>query len=149
MPIAKNDAGWVTLEQLELLTKQTDEVLLVHDGSIQYAGGKVADVQLKAGVLAVQMGRISIMGWDVDGVREWPTLNVEENWGKYHNYSRTIEGAVIRSIARGWGCSLEDILNESSIWLRDEFFEREVGTLVGKPFVEDVHIIRRPKAKVE
>lgn len=130
-----------------MLAKQTDEVLLVHDASIQMAGGKVADVELKGGVLALGMGTMMILNFEDRSWVEWPTLENEEKWGEHNFHSRSVEGVVIRSLAKEWGCSLQEVLKASSFSSDDEVFEREVGTLAGKPFLDDATIIRRPKEK--
>jgi len=147
VPVAQTDSGWVSLEQIRMLAKQTDEVLLVHDLSIQMAGGKVADVELKAGVFAMGMGTMTVLDFEDRGWFEWPTLENEEDWDEHKFHSRSVVGAVVRSLAKEWGCPLKEVLKASSFSSDDEVFEREVGTLAGKPFLDDVIIIRRPKPK--
>jgi hypothetical protein len=149
LPVARTASGWVTPEQIEELAKSVNEALLVHDAAVDLAGGQVAKPQLNEGVFAVDVGALTIVHtqhWDWDCF-EWPPLETEQNWGDHKFYSRSIQGAVIRSLAKGWGCSLEDVLKESSFGSDEETFEREVGTLADKPYVEDVNIIRRPRTK--
>jgi hypothetical protein len=144
VPVAQTDSGWISLEQIRLLAKQMDEVLLVQDASIEIAGGKVADVKLKNGVLAVEVGKMTILQFENKYWFEWPTLESDEDWGDHKFHTHSVMGAVIRSLAKGWGCLLEEVLKASSFGSDGEVFEREVGTLAGKPFIDDVTIIRRP-----
>ena len=144
LPIARTDSGWVSLEQIEELAKSMNEALLVHDAGVDLAGGRIAKPQLKKGAFAVGMGALTIVETQHRDWFEWPPLETKQNWGDHKFYSRSIQGAVIRSLAKGWGCSLELVLKASSFGSDEETFEKEVGTLAGKPYVEDVNIIRRP-----
>ena len=121
-----------------------NEALLVHDAGVDLAGGRIAKPQLRKGAFAVGMGALTIVETQHRDWFEWPPLETKQNWGDHKFYSRSIQGAVIRSLAKGWGCSLELVLKASSFGSDEETFEKEVGTLAGKPYVEDVNIIRRP-----
>ncbi len=150
LPIAKTDTGWVTPEEIEELANSIDEALLVHDASVDLAGGKVADVQLNRGVFAVGMGALRILSSTHSHWIElsWPPVEDEQNWGDQKFYSQAIAGAVIRSLANGWGCSLKEVVKNSFFNSDRESVEREIGTLAEKPYIDDVMIIRKPSGTV-
>ncbi len=147
LPIARSESGWLTARAIEALAKEVDEVLLVSPYSVDVGGGHGLAVELQKGVLLVENSSMSIVGFDRRWWFEWPPLDGAKIWGEHEFYARAVQGAVIRALATGWGCSLEQVLEQSFLDSDDETFQREIGTLAGKPFIEDnVTIIRRPTA---
>jgi len=151
LPIARTDSGWVTQENIEELAKSIDEALLVHDAAVDLVGGQVFDVELKQGVFAAGMGRIVILGsfpgfywFELD----WPPAQDVEVWENKKFLSRSMAGAVIRSLAKGWGCSPAEVAKKSTFYSDRERVKREIGMLGGKPYLENVHIIRKPTTTV-
>lgn len=150
LPIAKTDSGWVTPEKIEELAKSIDEALLIQNATVDLAGGKVADVQLNRGVFSVDVGAMTILSsfhsnW---GEFEWPPVEDDQSWGNQKFYSRTLAGVVIRSLAKGWDCSLEEVLKMSFFDSDGKRIEREIGTLAEKPYLDNVMIICKPSSSV-
>ena len=149
-PIARTDSGWVTLEEIEEVAKSIHEALLVQNSSVDLAGGKIAEVQLNRGVFAVDIGGLMVLhSSESPWIRlDWPPIEDEQAWGDQKFFSRSIAGAVIRSLAKGWGCSLAEVVKRSSLVSDKELFEREIGTLAEKRYLDDVMIIRKPSSTI-
>lgn len=144
LPIAQSESGWVTLEEIEQFAKSVNEVLLVQDAAVNLAGGKLATPKLKPGVFAIEMGMPAILQRRGDHWSEWPESDSKEHRKLRHYSSRSIQGAVLRTIARAWNCSLEEIEKASEPCTDEKEFEREIGILGDQPYIERVNIIRRP-----
>lgn len=149
LPVARTESGWVTPEDIKEIAKSIDEALLVQDASVDLAGGKVAEVKLNRGVFAVDMGVTPIISnVHVHWIDRWPSVDERQDWGDHYFYSRAITGAVIRSLAQGWNCSLLEVIKISSFDSDEKYLEREIGTLLDKPFKDDVIVIRKPSSIV-
>ena len=146
LPIAKTNSGIVTPERIEELARSIDEALLI-DQSIVEAfyprrGNKFSKVRLKKGVFAVPFRFPSILGTN-RWIAEWPPCEDTKGSTDHIVNHRSLDYAVICSLARGWGIPLTDVLKASSFTSNTELFEREIGKLNGKPFIEKVSIIRK------
>lgn len=143
LPIAKVDTGWTTPKEIEELAKSMDEALLVFDSYRD----KFADLlKLNKGVFVVEPISATVLCSYPSQV-SWPPVEEEQNWGDKHLkfYFNSKMGVVIRSLARGWRCSIADIVIECSVFYPEEkLVQREIGIFADKPYIEDVIIVRKP-----
>lgn len=146
-PIAKINTGWVTPKDVETLAKSIDEAIFVDEYIIDMLEERCINIKLKQGVFIVGSGFSYVLSFPTIHWREdedlWPPINDEHYWRDNYD-SRTNRGEVIRSLAKGWNVPITDILKNSVFYSSRERCEREIGTLEGKPLIEDVEIIRKP-----
>jgi hypothetical protein len=144
LPIAKTNSGWATSEQVEMIALSISEAILASDSSIDYAGGKVTNVQLNAGVFSVSLGYQEVVSAQSHTwiPTEWPPINDAQEWKEKAFYARPMAAPVIRSLARGWGVTLADVVKASLFYPHEE--RREIGRLMEKPFMDEAAIICRP-----
>ncbi len=143
LPIAKTDSGWVTSKEIECIAKSIDMALIVQDIAVDQLGGVVTSVNLNKGVFAVDLLTMTIIDFDPPmKLPLWPPINDEQDWtGHGKGFSRTLLGAVVRSLARGWECSVSEVLKVSDLW-PDQMC---IGILAEEPCIFDaVRVIRRP-----
>lgn len=146
LPIARTDTGWVNADQIRTLARELNEALLVQDAAVDMAGGKVAQAHLRKGVFAVDVGVMDIVHSDTrSGWVGWPPHEHGDEWGSQWFHEWGLMGAVIESLAKGWGCSIKDVLATFESGDDDEGEEREIGTVAEKPLFEDAYRICRPK----
>jgi hypothetical protein len=142
LPVAQTDTGWVTPEQVELLAKTMHEVLLVSPLTVENAGGVLAKAHLNSGTLTT-----TYHGTDILPTLDWPYLKDDELWGENAFWQRSRGGAVVKSLSRGWGCPIEEVLAASNLDADGDGIKREIGVIQDKPYVDLVDaIIRCPRA---
>lgn len=149
LPIARSEAGWLTAQQVREAAKDLQEILLVQDASIDNASRNGESVQLNKGVFAVEVGYLTLLHSEYRSLYEWPHQEEGESHDTHRFFSRSLEGAVVRAISDAWNISVKQITEISSISTDHETVEREVGILEGKPFTDDVQIVRRPPTTTE
>lgn len=141
LSIAYGTSGWVSAEDINVWQDIPNEILLVQDASLSLGRMRFGEIKLYKHVLAVDMGWPGVLQNRLSAFHvQWPEF-ADSGLG-FH--SKSLEGAVIETLSKKWGKSLEDILAASSFSDDDEDVEREIGTANGQPIIERVDIIRKP-----
>ncbi len=145
LPIAITASGWVTSKQVEYLAKSTEEVVVVLMSLVTSPWMKGLEVELNEGVFVVDISsRFAILpGNPMFPSMNWPPLDDEREWGDKKFFSKSLLGAVIRSLAKGWGCAISEVLGNRPIDEQNE--QKSIGKLAGKEcFVDTTMIFRKP-----
>jgi hypothetical protein len=140
LAIAKSNKGWLSPEQLMEHATTTNEVVLTWDAPIMGKQEAVVwrvdtepEVKLNEGIFATATDATIYISARV-GVLGWP--------GNYKRFSdQSLKSAVIRALAKGWGCSIDDVLAASDLSFHNSAV---VGEANGAPFKGPVAYIRRP-----
>jgi integrase len=81
-------------------------------------------------------------------INKWPEFAQTTDWGNRRTMDTSIEGAVFEAIARGWSCSLLDLLSATSFSTDSDPVFGVIGKINGEPVTfEHLTIIKRPGVK--
>ncbi|MEZ5944629.1 MAG: ATP-binding protein [Planctomycetaceae bacterium] len=147
-PFVRTKGGWITGEQVaERATNfKTAYVVLdaVYDNMVREDG----EFELNDNVFVVEAGLSPVLARRISDswpISTWPSVANAEQWGEHQFFAITLFGAVVESLAKGWDCSLESVLKESSISSDDKALSGEIGVRNGSPvLMEHLTIIRKP-----
>lgn len=147
LPVAFTRRGWVTVEQIRSWRPMPDEVLILQDAALSNLEGKVGPVTLVENVLTIDVGKPSLLQVNYSSLRkrwfEWPDDDDGEGYWSFHN--RTVEGAIVRTLAEAWSSTPDEVVAVSKIPDDERSFRRIIGTASGKKVSHSVNIFRNPK----
>lgn len=149
LPFAQCKNGWVTGKEVEEKASKYNEIYVVQDAAYRLSGSDDGLFEMNENVFVISKGRKPILGVDVMQYgrwMEWPDDVNSDEWGEHRFYARSIEGALIRAIANGWGVALGDVLRESRFSSDSKDYSAVIGVRGGKVPVSMGHlsIICRP-----
>lgn len=140
LPVALNNSGWRTCEQIAEDASLFEEFLLAGSTIIGLEIGLNNKAELNANVLITfNTSNICVQsGGNVD----WPP---RRDWKSVYRdfYPNTLQAAVIEALANGWQCTMLEVLEASTP--RAE--PRVIGAFSGRPVKVDVDVIRKPTRK--
>jgi hypothetical protein len=139
LPVALNNSGWRTFEQIAKDASLFEEFLLTGSSAIGFTIGRNNKAELNANVLVTfHTGNICVQAGVNDD--DWPPI--ERDWKFVYEgfYPTTLQAAVIEALASGWQCALAEVLKASTLRAR----QRVIGTFSGRPLEMRVDVIRKP-----
>ena len=149
LPIAFSSNGWKNSQDISNWHNPPNEILLVQDAAFSILNRNHDTFVSYDHVLAVPMGRPSIIR-RLYGFRmasyPWPNrlqYPRTDHWWSFH--CQTLAGAVVEALSNAWSVPLEEVLRVSD-FSQGEKSKREIGLGGGKPIMESVDIIRKPKS---
>ena len=147
-PFVRTKDGWVTGEEITKKAASFDTVYLVQDAAYDNDVRRDGEFDLNDDVFVVDVGQSSALEkMFMHSMRfvEWPPQTESAEWGEHQFHSKTLAGAVIEALAKGWNCSLESVLEASSFSTDDDSYSGVIGKR-GSSDVSNDHlkIVRRP-----
>lgn len=139
LPIAFSSNGWKSAQDISNWHNPPNEIIIsIHTPNII----KYSDFDtliLYDHVLATPVGKPYI------SKSAWPyKLEYQITHGLQYPYRACI-GAIVEALSNAWSVPVEDVLRVSD-FSKGEKSEREIGLGDGKPIMESVDIIRKPKS---
>lgn len=143
-PIARHETGLLNASQISAMFGGCEEIYASSSASFSHWYEPHRPRTLHANVLGVSGG--------------WPGILNGGNWGRSYGggswphdpkqsddlHERSLLGLVIRTLASAWGVAPEAVVAASQFYSEKSKINREIGTVDGRPWHDNVHIIRRP-----
>lgn len=142
LPIASLEDGWKNKDEIFKWARAHDEIIIIDYNLREVLRNRYDKLVLHKNVLTSINHIQFVLKSELSN--DWPPLDNEID-PRFSFYRKTLEGAVIETIAESWSVSLRDLLNVSDLSAGRLLYKKEVGTYEGEPAVDIVDVIRNPK----
>ncbi len=144
LPIVRIAQGYLSYEDIVLLSDLPDEVVLVGEPLFDSQWHASPVPPLLPGVFAVAMGHMKSLWF---GVQDQTDVHSRANHAAWDRFWMSLTGATIEAIAKAWGEPLQDVLEASEFSTDDHSLSAAVAIKNGEQVVvKDVDIIRKPNS---
>jgi hypothetical protein len=143
LPIAYIDGKWKNAEEILRWAKAYDEII-IFDMAFIDRKEKYKNLKLYKNVLDAYSYIPGILQSGSDGYFSWPGFTMKHN-GEIWFYERTLQGAVMETIAKAWSVSLSDLLLSSVFYDENNQQIKEIGCSDGKQVSRQVNVMINPK----